>query len=302
MPYYPLPTVYLKKFLKKSKISLAFILAITDNDRQGYVSQNLRVNIMNEQDGQKDKKMAKTKEHKRAKYKPRSPRYPCIGLREAVKNARALYEKEGKAFVAKEIAVKVWGYNRLHGRSLTILAAMAQYGLIRYQKGKVGISEDAFIIIEAPHNSLERKKALERCAKSPTIFDELYQSYTENLPSDDALIWSLKQRGFTDEGAQTTVGCLRDTNMFVKEELGDYTGGNEVKEEIEEYKETPPMQPTPSYSPKNSDSTGSTPTSIPLPSGNATLVIYGKLNSEDITFIEGFLKLYTPDKQDEPKE
>jgi hypothetical protein len=257
---------------------------------------------MNRQGEQKDKKAADTKRRKREKYKPRSPRYPCISLRKSVKNARALYEKEGRAFVAKVMAVRVWGYNKLHGRSLTVLAAMAQYGLIRYQGGNIGITDDAFTIIEAPRNSLERKVALERCAKLPTIFDELYQSYAENLPSDETLKWTLKQRGFTEDGAQTTVGCLRDTNMFVKEELGDYTGGNEVKEEIEEYRETPPMQPTPSYSPKNSDSTGSTPTSIPLPSGNATLVIYGKLNSEDITFIEGFLKLYTPDKQDEPKE
>jgi len=182
------------------------------------------------------------KQSKRKKYKPRSPRYPCISLREAVKNARALYVKEGRAFVAKEIAVRLWGYNKLHGRSLTILAAMAQYGLTRYQGGNIGITDDAFTIIEAPRNSLERKVALERCAKLPTIFDELYQSYGENIPSDDALKWALKQRGFTDEGAQTTVGCLRDTNMFVKEELRDYTGGNEVKEEISEYEELPPMQ------------------------------------------------------------
>ena len=33
MPYCPLPTVYLKKILKKSKISLVFILAITDNSK-----------------------------------------------------------------------------------------------------------------------------------------------------------------------------------------------------------------------------------------------------------------------------
>jgi hypothetical protein len=257
---------------------------------------------MNKQGEQKDKEVVSTKKGKGEKYKPRSPRYPCISLREAVKNARALYEKEGRAFVAKEIAVRVWGYNKLHGRSLTVLAAMAQYGLTRYQGGNVGITDDAFTIIEAPRNSLERKVTLERCAKSPTIFDELYQSYAENFPSDEALIWALKQRGFTEEGAQTTAGCLRDTNMFVREESKDYTGGNEVEEEIQEHKELPPMQQPPLYGPKNSDLAGSTPTSIPLPSGNATLVIYGKLNPEDIAFIKGFLRLYTPDKADEPKE
>lgn len=257
---------------------------------------------MNKQDGQKDKKMAKTKEHKMAKYKPRSPRYPCISLREAVKNTKALYKANGKALVAKVVAVKAWGYNRLHGRSLTVLAAIAQYGLIRYQGGNVGITDDAFTIIEAPRNSLERKVALERCAKLPTIFDELHQSYAENLPSDEALKWTLKQRGFTDDGAQTTVECFRDTNMFVKEEIQDYVGGNEVKKGIEKHKELPPIQLPPPYSPKNSDLAGSTPTSIPLPSGKATLTIYGELNPEDITFIEGFLKLYAPKKEKEPKK
>lgn len=193
---------------------------------------------------QKDKKTNEPKKQKRGKYKPRSPRYPCISLREAVKNAKALYTTNGKAFVAKEVAVKVWGYNRLHGRSLTVLAAMAQYGLISYQKGNVGISEDAFTIMEAPRNSPERKTALERCAKLPTIFDELYQRYGDNLPSDDALSWTLKQRGFTNNGAKLTIGCLRDTNMFVKEEIQEPLEGKEVKEGIEEHKGLLPIQAT----------------------------------------------------------
>jgi hypothetical protein len=252
---------------------------------------------MNAQSGQKNEKTVKPEHSKNGKPKPRSPRYPCISLREAVKNARALYEKDGRVLVAKEIAVKAWGYNTLHGRSHAVLAAMTQYGLLQYhQSGNVGISEDAFTIIEAPRNSLERKTVLEKCAKMPDIFDELSQSYAENLPSDDALKFTLKQRGFTDEGAQTTIACLRDTKMFVREELKDYVGGSEVKEEIREHKELPLMQQPPSYSPKKSDLAGSTPISIPLPSGNATLVIYGKLNPDDITFIKEFLNLYTPNK------
>jgi hypothetical protein len=198
---------------------------------------------MSEQGGQKDKKNVEPKDNKGAGNKSRSPRYPCISLREAVKNAKALYEKDGRALVAKEVAVKVWGYNKLHGRSLTILAAIAQYGLLRYQSGSVGVSDDAFTIIEAPRSSLERKTVLEKCAKLPTIFDELSQSYSENLPSDEALKWTLKQRGFTDEGAQTTIACLRDTNMFVKEETRDYTGDNEETKVTEEHKELSPMQP-----------------------------------------------------------
>jgi len=243
---------------------------------------------MNEQKEQKSKKQ------KRVKYKPRSPRYPCISLREAVKNAKALYEKEGKAFVAKVIAVKTWGYNRLHGRSLTILATMAQYGLVHYQSGNVGISDDAFVIIEAPPNSLERKLALKKCAQSPIIFDELYQSYPEGLPSDDALIWTLKQRGFTDEVAQTTVGCLRDTDMFVRKEVKEYTDGNEVKEEIgeqiEEQKELSTTKQISLRKPYKADFA----LSFTLFSGkNATLTISGGTPSRaDIEFIKNLLGIY----------
>jgi len=76
--------------------------------------------------------------------------------------------------------------------------------------------------------------------------------------------------------------------MFVKEELKDYTGGNEVKEEKEQ-NESPTMPPK-----------GDLVCSIPLPSKKATLTIYGELSPEDIKFIEGFLNLYK--KEDEPKE
>ncbi len=241
--------------------------------------------IMNEQNEQKSKKPAKTKKQKRGKYKSRSPRYPCISLREAIKNAKALYNENGRAFVAKEVAVKAWGYNRLHGRSLTVLAAMIQYGLIQYQGGNAGITDDAFTIIEAPRNSSERKTALEKCAKLPTIFDELHQSYAENLPSDEALEWTLKQRGFTEDGAQTTIECFRDTNTFVKEEIKDYNGDNGVKKEKPEDLSSKPQKPL--YKPSEGDFV----LSFTLFSGkNATLTISnGEPTLEEISFAKELL-------------
>jgi hypothetical protein len=189
---------------------------------------------------------------------------------------------------------------------------MAQYGVIRYQGGDVGISEDAFTIIEAPRLSPERNEALERCARAPTIFDELHQSYPDGLPSDDALNWTLKQRGFTDEGAQATITCLRDTNMFIAEELKDYTGGNgvkeviEVKKEIQGHRGLPPIQQKPQYdSPK-----GDFALSFTLPTGkNVTLTISGgKPTSVEIGFakelLNSHLGMYEKElpKEKEPKE
>ena len=200
-----------------------------------------------------------------------------------------MYEKDGKALVAKEVAVKAWGYNKLHGRSLTVLAAMAQYGLINYQSGNLSISEDAFVILEAPNNSPEKKEALGRCAKAPDIFNELYQNYPDRLPSDDTLKWTLKQRGFTEEGAQTTIACLRDTDAFVREQTVT-TEGNEVNEVKGVNNQIPPNVLPPQIPPPPPTISGNW--SFPLHSGKVASISIanGEPTQEDIDLLKSILE------------
>ena len=182
-----------------------------------------------------------TQEPKKKKF-DRSPRYPSMSLRVAINNIRELHEKEGRALVPREVAVKAWGYKSLHGSSLTLLAAVAQYGLLRREKGKVGISEDAFIILEAPNNSSEKKDALERCSREPRIFSEIIQNHPKGLPSDDTLKWELRQKNFTEQGAEVVIACLRDTISFVEEELKDNNVANQQEKEEIQTKPKPPMK------------------------------------------------------------
>ena len=182
-----------------------------------------------------------TQESKK-KHFDRSPRYPSMSLRVAINDIRELYEKEGRALVPREVAVKAWGYKSLHGRSLSLLAAVAQYGLLRREKGKVGVSEDAFIILEAPGNSSEKKAALERCLREPRIFSEIIQNHPEGLPSDDTLNWELRQKNFTEQGAEVVIACLRDTISFVEEELKDNNVANQQEKEEIQTKTKPPMK------------------------------------------------------------
>ncbi|MCX5633666.1 MAG: hypothetical protein NTW93_08350 [Phycisphaerae bacterium] len=188
--------------------------------------------------------MNETNEPKKTgKIKGRSPRYPSISLRDAVEKARALYKKEGRALVPRQVAVKAWDYKALHGKSMTMLASVAQYGLLRNQSGSVGISEDAFVIIEAPPDSPAKNEALERCLRTPNIFDEILQKHPESLPSDDTLKWDLKQNGFSEQSASTTIWCLRDTIAFIKEQVKDYDGSNAViKQEEASNPESTPMK------------------------------------------------------------
>jgi len=185
----------------------------------------------------------KTQESKKKKKQfDRSPRYPSMSLRVAINNIRELHEKEGRALVPREVAVKAWGYKSLHGSSLTQLAAVAQYGLLHREKGKVGISEDAFIILEAPSNSSEKKAALERCSREPRIFSEISQNHPKGLPSDDTLKWELRQKNFTEQGAEVVIACLRDTISFVEEELKDNNVANQQEKEEIQTEPKPPMK------------------------------------------------------------
>lgn len=185
------------------------------------------------------------------KRKDRSPRYPSLSLREAVEKIGTLYEREKRAMVPAVVAVKSWGYNTLNGRSLTMLAAITQYGLLARQNNSVGISDDAFTIIEAPRTSRERQEVLLRCARSPGIFDDLLQRYPNGLPSDETLRWDLKQKSFTDQGAEAAIACLRDTVSFVNLETGDYTGGNEHEDQEQSRVEKPPMPQSVSVNPSS---------------------------------------------------
>jgi hypothetical protein len=168
---------------------------------------------------------------KLTKHQDRSPRYPGLSLREAIEKARALYQNEKRAMVPREVAVKSWGYGSLNGASLTILAAVTQYGLLLRKRGSVGISQEAFIILEAPRNSEDRIEALRTCARTPGIFQELLDKHENALPSDDALMWDLKQKGFTDQGAKAAIVRLRETISFVDEQTKGYTGGNEGEDQ-----------------------------------------------------------------------
>jgi hypothetical protein len=232
----------------------------------------------------------KSKDTKDTGAKDRSPRYPNISLPDAIKMAQTLYEKEKRAFVPREVAVKAWGYNKLHGRSLTILASVAQYGLLGRQRGNVGISEDAFTILVAPHHSKERVDAIERCAKAPTVFNEILQKHPDDLPSDDTLAWDLRKNGFTEQAAKTVIDCLRDTISFAKKELGDYNGVNEIEDKEQIYNlETPSM---PLIAEKTAKMGGTT-WNFPLLGKTASVsIVGGEPVQEDVDLLTKLLEAF----------
>lgn len=163
------------------------------------------------------------------KAKQRSPNYPTFGLGTAIQRADDLYKREGKAAITPLSAVKAWGYNSLNGRSLRVLAALRQYGLLEDVGNKtVKLSQDALIILRAPADSPQHRAAIVEAAKRPAIFAQLFEQYGEDIPSDDAMVSHLEIHSlYSEEAARKLIASFRDTLGLVEQAKGPDTSRGE---------------------------------------------------------------------------
>jgi hypothetical protein len=153
--------------------------------------------------------------------KHRSPNYPAIGLGEAVKLARALWERERKTAVAPEVAVKSWGYSALSGHARIKLAAVKKFQLISDEGRGVRVSDLALEILPFPDGSSEQLPALRRAALAPELFQELAVNFLHG--SDDAIRRELTyRRSFLDDGASSAIKAFRETVQVAKLDAPDY--------------------------------------------------------------------------------
>lgn len=148
----------------------------------------------------------------------RGPNYPAFGLGEAINRARKLYEQDGTARTAPEVAVRAWGYTTLNGSSLRALAGVRQYGLLESSEDSVKLSDRALAILLSPVGSSDRVQAINEAAHAPAIFATLNELYTDGLPSDAAIVSTLVRKyGFQEEPAQKCVSAYRETIELVKQ-------------------------------------------------------------------------------------
>jgi hypothetical protein len=131
----------------------------------------------------------------------------------AVERAAALYKQDGKAAVSPASAVRAWGYNTLNGRSLRVLGALRQFGLIEDAGPRsIRLTPLALSILLTSPNSGERLSALETAATLPTIFVKLAATYDDEFPSDESMIHNLVVHDkFSEEAARGVVAALRET-------------------------------------------------------------------------------------------
>jgi hypothetical protein len=144
----------------------------------------------------------------------RSPNFPALTLEEAMKAASTLYSKVRKTTVDREAAAKELGYSGLTGRSLKVLGAMNQYGLIdNTSKGQCRVTE---LAETALHGFPEAEKigAIQRAARSPGLFGAIYDEFGEGIESEHAIRSFLIKRGFTDSGVESALQSFLATQRY----------------------------------------------------------------------------------------
>jgi DNA-binding transcriptional regulator YhcF (GntR family) len=146
----------------------------------------------------------------------KSPNCPKTSLEDAIKLAKQLYDKVGKAKIKREVAAGALGYSGITGASLTMLGALNQYGLIEQERGTGVCISPLAIKIFHPVSEQEAKMDKITAALTPKVFNVLYTEGFHHC-EESVLSNNLIQNGFTPDQAKKVAAVylanIRFTNL-----------------------------------------------------------------------------------------
>lgn len=153
--------------------------------------------------------------------KKRSPKYPMLGLPEALKQINLVWSKNQMHAAPREVVAKALGYNALHGKSLRLIAALIQYGLLEQAGKELRVSQLAMQYLH-PESEEEKKAALRNAAAKPPLFSRLNEKFPGGTPSDELVLNYLVRQSFLPKAAEKALRAYRETNELVDRECGYY--------------------------------------------------------------------------------
>lgn len=204
----------------------------------------------------------------------RSPSFPAINLETAIRRARELYERERQHPTPVEKIVQYWGYKGMTGPASLSLAALKKFGLMADEgKGaeRRGRLTHLAVDVIANPDSQARSAAIKQAALTPSAHRELWERYAHSLPSDASLQWELvRQRGFTESGAEDFIREYRQTVAFAQLEASDRASGATANEDDDAHAADDDAPPPHTSALQAEPRTSSAGTRYPIP------IFYGK--------------------------
>jgi hypothetical protein len=145
----------------------------------------------------------------------RSPNCPQITFADAAAKGRLVYEKEHTHAAAKEVVAQSLGYSGINGRSLTLIAALRQYGILEGTGEAMRVSDDAVAYFEADEGQ-ERAAALSRMLFHPPFFEQIRSEFGATLPSESNLKHYLIKQGFLPKAAEDVIRVYRENILLIE--------------------------------------------------------------------------------------
>jgi hypothetical protein len=146
----------------------------------------------------------------------RSPSYPSLSLEQSIEMVGKLHKANRTSVISRETAAKDMGYAGLTGRSLTVIASLAQYGLVeKAGKGDIKVTRRAVEILH-PVEEAHRAEAILEAAMTPALFQTLHDRFPEGVPSENALRSFMVQNEFNDVAIGPAIAAFIETNAFAE--------------------------------------------------------------------------------------
>lgn len=161
----------------------------------------------------------------------RSPNYPSIALPQAIELVEKIFKADRTNVIDKDVAAEHMGYTSLNGRTLKLLGALSQYGLLdKVGKGKVRVSPTSVSILHGI-DSDEKKRAIIDAASTPALFKRIRDNF--DSPSDATITSFLVREGFTDAAVGPVLKSYTDTNAFLTARGVSESHGNDDEDDPE---------------------------------------------------------------------
>jgi hypothetical protein len=227
----------------------------------------------------------------------RSPNCPQLTFQEAAEKGRLLYQREHTHPASKGVVAQSLGYSGLNGRSLSMIGAIRQYGLITGPGDGMRVSDDAVAYFELPEGD-ERDAALKRMVFAPNVFAQIHAEFGDNLPSEPNLKHYLIKMGFLPKAAEDVIRVYRENILLFENKEVGYNEAMPAQTDIAMIPSNLPPALVPSSAPQVSvpqlfiDADPNASYTLPLGKGTvADVRIRGEVTAKSLSLLRSHIEL-----------
>jgi hypothetical protein len=147
----------------------------------------------------------------------KSPRAPTLALEQALERVLKVYDQERLHAAPVDAVAQALGFkNAGNGSAIASFASLRYFGLLERPKdGFLAVSKPVESYKYAPNEGM-KKKILVEFLRSPPLYQELLEKYSNGLPSPATLKYELIQKGFLPQAVDAVLSAFLQSVLFAR--------------------------------------------------------------------------------------